>query len=400
MALTDFAVHFDNTYEEVVNKVLVGKAIANLRFEPVLAYGESIERVAYDISGIRVRTVSRGSASTVDTLTDSSSTLTIDTEKETCFYISDGEMKQAGPLNPGTVIGGKVGLKIATDLDGRILNETLNAYLTFDEGDLAGATVNGTPISLNSDTVPQLITRLPAKLLRNNQVLSNMAFVVDSYIASDISQYLLGKQFDIVNSVFKNGYVEGQVAGAELYISENLTGEATITLSSAVTGDTIIINGVVFEAAQCPSLPGEFFSSATDVLTNFGVLLMDPYNDAAATTVIALSDADAATITDLGLYCNTAAGSAGSITIFGRGSGRLTISETMGLGRIVQNLIHCYYGKKGGIDVVIQDFKPVDIRKTANMRGQNIFSSYLMGKKTFTDGSKKFLNVEIASEYL
>ena len=189
MALNDFAVHFDNAYEELVQKVMVGKAIANMRFEPVLSYGESVERVAYDIDAIRVRTVTRGSASTVDPLTDSASTLTIDTEKETVFHLSDGELKQAGPLNPGTVIGGKLGIKTAIDLDSRILNEVLNANLAFDQGDLAGAAVNGSPIDLNATTVPQMVTRLGAKLRRNNQVLTNVAFVIDSYGLADISQY-------------------------------------------------------------------------------------------------------------------------------------------------------------------------------------------------------------------
>ena len=36
------------------------------------------------------------------------------------------------------------------------------------------------------------------------------------------------------------------------------------------------------------------------------------------------------------------------------------------------------------------------MRKTADRRGVNVFSSYLAGIKTFTDGSKKFLNVLLA----
>jgi hypothetical protein len=57
--------------------------------------------------------------------------------------------------------------------------------------------------------------------------------------------------------------------------------------------------------------------------------------------------------------------------------------------------LNCYYGKKGAIDLVVQDMKEVDIRPTADRRGNNIFSSYLAGIRTFTDGAKKFLNVKI-----
>ena len=53
MSLINFQEHFDNAYEEIFNKVLVGKSIANFRFEKKLKYGESVERFAYDISGVK-----------------------------------------------------------------------------------------------------------------------------------------------------------------------------------------------------------------------------------------------------------------------------------------------------------------------------------------------------------
>jgi len=397
VALNDFKVHFDNAYEEVVQKLIVGKAIANMRFEKVLSYGETIERVAYDISGVRVRTVTRGSASTIDTISDSAATLTINIEKETAFYLSDGEMTQAGPMNPGTIIGGKVGVKTAIDFDSRVLNEVLNANLTFDQGDLTGSTVNGSPVQLQATSVPQMITRLPAKLKRNNQILANMAFVIDNYVAADLALYLLGKQFDVVNSIFKNGYVEGQVAGAKVYVSENLTGELVITSTSLQDRDTLTIGGVVFQAEESPAAYGEYRS--TEFFTELAYLINNPTASVANAYSAIRDTADVITIQDtLGLYCSPGEGSTGSLQIFARGSGRITASEVMDDGRIVQNMIHCYYGKKGAIDVVMQSNVPVDVRKTSDRRGQNIFSSYLAGIKTFTDGSKRFLNVEVSVE--
>ena len=130
MALTDYKVQFDNAYQEIFLKVIVGKSIANLRFEPVLVYGGSVTRVLPDISAVRVRTVSRGSASTIDAVTDSGETLTVNVEKEAVFHISDGEAKQTGPLNPGEVLGAKVAQLVAMNLDGKILAEVVNAAQT------------------------------------------------------------------------------------------------------------------------------------------------------------------------------------------------------------------------------------------------------------------------------
>ena len=82
-----------------------------MRYEPMLTYGGSVTRFTYDVSAVRVRTVSRGSASTIDAITDSTEALTINLEKEAVFFISDGEVKQTGPLNPGEVIGGQIAVK-------------------------------------------------------------------------------------------------------------------------------------------------------------------------------------------------------------------------------------------------------------------------------------------------
>lgn len=395
MALTDYKVAYDNTYEEVFNKVLVAKSIANMRYEPMLTFGGSVVRFTYDTSAVRVRTVSRGSASTIDAITDSTETLTINTEKEAVFFISDGEVKQTGPLNPGEVIGGQIAVKVATDLDSRVLAEVLNAYQTFDDGDLTTSASTGTGITLSSTTVPQMVTRMPAKLKNVNQVLTNMAFVIDPYMAADLEQYLLGKQFDIVNSIWKNGY-SGAISMAEVYVSNNLTYTAVLTATGALAaGDVVTIGGVSFTGVtgSVGSTAGNFLvgTSATADLTRLAALITDP----ATTTTggVALSAANQAILADtLGASASAAAS---AMTFTGRGAGRVTVSVTSASATWGSKFLHAYYGKKGAIDLVVQDISSVDMRPTSDRRGVNIFSSYLAGIKTFADGAKKFLDVKI-----
>lgn len=400
MSLTDFKPQFDNAYQEIFQKVLVAKKIANTRFQSVLRYGESIERVAYDISNVRVRSVSRGSASTIDTISDSPETLEINLEKEAVFHISDGEVRQAGPLNPGEVIGAQVAIKVAGDLDARVFAEVLNASYEFDNGDLAGTASTGTPITLNSTTIPQLVSRAPAKLrrLNNQQVTMNMAMVVDSYAAADIAQYLLGKNIDLAGSVFKNGYTD-VVSNAEMYVSENLTGEAVLYLPQTPTdGDTVVIGGVVFtfNTTLTTSAGSVLISGSADAARANLVALV---NDPATTTTygVALSTADQITIEDTLRLVATNSNSADTMTLVGTGSGRLVLAGTLTNTNNTwsKNFIHAYFGKKGAIDLVVQDMKEVDMRKTADRRGTNVFSSYLAGLKTFADGAKKFLDVHI-----
>lgn len=398
MSLTIYKEAFDNAYQEIFQKVLVGKSIANMRFEPTLKYGESVERVAYDISGVRVRSTVRGNASTIDSLSDTSELLTINLEKEAVFHVSDGEVKQSGPLNPGEQIGGQIAMKVATDLDARILYETVNASQTFDNGDLTTLSSSGTAITLSSTTVPQMTSRMPAKLSRQNQVLTNLCWVLDSYAAADVEQYLMGKSIDLAGFVFKNGYA-GPVRNAELYVSENLTGQLLFTFSSGLAsdGDTITINGVVFTLkttlSSGPAVAGEVLLGANfaATITNLAAAINAP--GTTTSTFTALSAANQALVTDT--YRLSAVGTSTTLTVTGIGSGRIIASESATNIALTSNTLFSYFGKKGAIDVVVQDLKEVDMRPTADRRGTNVFSSYLAGIKTFADGAKKFLNVKI-----
>lgn len=394
--ITEFKPWYDNSYQEHFNKSLVGKEIANFRYEANLGkYGESVDRVAFDISGVRVRDVVRGTASTVDSVTDATEQLTINIEKETLIHLSRGELKQAEASNPTEAFGKEIGIKTARYLDAQIFAEVLNAAQTFDTGDLTTLTSTGVAITLSSTTVPQMNSRLAAKLRRGeNQSITNMAMVVDSYAVANIEEYLLGKQFDIVNSVFKNGYTDQAFAMAKMYVSENLTGTAVLTASDVfVDTQTVVINGITFTSEATPTTAGSFdVSTAANSLGYLANLINNPGTTSA--TQIALSAANQALIEDYGL---TAVATATTLTITAKGGGRLTLSETQTNVAWGSNMVHCYYGAKGAIDVVVQDFDEVSMIPTSDKQGMNIFSYLLGGIKTYADGARKFLDVKILS---
>lgn len=398
--LEAFARAFDNTYQEFFPKVLVAMRIANTRLLSNLSYGQSIDRVRYDISAVDVQDRTPRVDGTVDLISDERETLTVDQDKMTLFNLSQKEMVQAGPLNPGTVIGGQVAIKLATYVDADVLSETQNAFATFDTGDLTTLVSSGTPITLNSTTVPQAVTRLPAKLRKNNQNLSNLAMVVDSYGISDMFQYLLGKNADFVNALFQNGYVNEQVASAEVYVSENLTAEAVLGLATAPTdGDTVTVNGVVFTFKATPVLPGAVDIGTADVSrANLEAAING--RDGAGTAYIELSAADRRAITKTYRITATNDNTANTLTIVGIGAGRLTLSETLtdGTDAWTKNFIHAYFGKKGAIDVVVQKETKMEMLQEPKQPGsKNISSTVIYGKKVFYDGAQKFLDFLIAA---
>lgn len=387
-------------YQEVFQKIPVAMKIANTRLLSDLYYGKAIERVAFDISAANVEDITQYTDMTSAVISDSAETLTVDKNKGIMFQISEKEMVQAGPLNPGEVIGAELAKKVGLYLDADALYETVNAAYTFDTGDLTTGSSTGTPITINSTTVPQMVMRLPAKLRKNNQTATNLAFVIDSYGIADMFQYLLGKNADFVNALFQNGYVNEQVAGAKVYVSENLTGQATLGLATQVTAnDTVSVGGVTFTFVGSPTNPGDVDIGANVDGTRANLAAAINGGAGAGTTYIEVSAANRIILSKTLRLTATNNDSTNVLTVVGKGSGRLTVAETLtdATDTWTTNFIHAYFGKEGAIDVVVQKDVKADMRQEPKQPTTNIISRVLYGIKTFTDGSKKFLDVKISS---
>lgn len=377
--------------------------IANTRLLSDLYYGKALERVYIDISSANVEDITQYVDMTAQAVSDTAETITIDQNKGIMFQISEKELVQAGPLNPGEFIGMQLATKVAIYVDADVLYETTSALYDFDNGDLTTGSSDGTPITLNSTTVPQMVMRLPAKLrAKNNQVItagSNMAFVIDSYGIADMFQYLLGKNADFVNALFQNGYVNEQVAGAKVYVSENLTGEAVLDSAQTPTdGDTVTIGGVTFAfRTTLGSTAGAVLisGSADAARANLVALINAPTTT--TTYGVALSTADANIISKTLRLTATNDNTANTATIVGKGSGRLVLGGTLTNTNNTwsKNFIHAYFGKEGAIDVVVQKDVKADMRPEPKQPTTNIISRVLYGVKTFNDGKQKFLDVLI-----
>lgn len=376
------------------------KSVASTRFESNLKFGDTVNRTILDLSAVRVRSFTNLNDQTIDPLTDSEETMTVNVQVGAVFPIARLEKIQAGPLNPAMTAGKEVAIKVANYLDSVVLKETMNAWANFDTGNLTTASSNGTAITLSSTTVPQMVAQSYAKLFSNNVAMTNLCWVLDPFSVSQIAQYPIGKDITSENTVFKNGFT-GNLFGAEVYTSNNLTGEAVLSIATAPTdGDTVTIGGVVFTfKTTLGATPGNVAigGSADAARLNLTELINAPSTTDAGQ--VALSAANQIIISDvLGLTATDDSG-ANTMTIVGQGSSRLTLSETLtdGTDAWTKNFVHAYYGMKGAIDVAVQDQPVMEMRDEAKQLTTNIFNNVVAAVKTFTDGSQKFLDVHIAN---
>lgn len=406
MALNDFKQDYILRYQDILSKVMVGLKVASTRFEPNLKFGDTVVRNILNLSAVRVRSFTNLNDQTVDPLTDSEETMTVNVQVGAVFPIARLEKIQAGPLNPAMVAGKEVAIKVANFLDAEILTQARNAFADFDTGNLTTAASNGTAITLSSTTVPQMVAQSYAKLFSNNVAMTNLCWVLDPFSVSQIAQFPIGKDLTAQNTVFINGFT-GNLFGAEVYTSNNLTGEAVLSIATAPTdGDTVTIGGVVFTFKTIlGSTAGNVLigGSADAARLNLVELLNSPSTTDAGQ--VALSADDQITIQDvLGIGSGSSHGvavvdsaSANTATIIAVGSSRLTLSETLtdATDTWTSNFVHAYYGMKGAIDVAIQDQPEMEMRDEPKQLTTNIFNNVVAAVKTFTDGSQKFLDVLI-----
>jgi hypothetical protein len=409
MALDNFIQKFMDRYEDTFYKVNVSSKIANYRTEPMLTFGNTVKREVLDLTGVRVRAITDGSDRTIDTLSDTEETMTINVKVGASFSLPNSQRIQAGPLDPALKAGKEIAIKLNNHLDAVIFAETRNSFAKFDTGNLTGGASTGVPFALNSTTVPQMVTMAPARLAGNYVTLSNTCWVVDDIAKAQIAQTPIGKDITSANTIFLNGY-NGPVYGSDLYTSQNLTGTAVITGTGTFSnGETIVLNAPSGTTITCTavssigSTAGNFLIGAdlAASLTNLAGLLNAP-TTTSSTQVAFTGNALIALQDELRIGSSAQNGvavvaTATTVTIVGVGSGRLSITETAANASVTSSYISCYFGNKGGIDVAVQE--NIDMLETqeAKQKTKNYLADITAAVKTFADGAKNFLEVKVSA---
>lgn len=394
--ITQFKEGFVPKYQDILHKSLIGRKIASMGLQSSLTWGKKVHRPKVNVSAFAVRDVVRYSDRTMNAFSDSDQYLEIDKQKAVDFQIDDWDKLQTGPLQLGETVGKESALKLKTYIDGDILAETINAAQTFDDGDIAGTAGNGITLAAGSSgNVAKTFTNLLAKLQAYNVENSGMVATLDPYLLAILNQEIFGKELSMTDNTLKNGY-SGPILGFETYMSNNLTFTAELAMADQVSeGDTVTIAGVVFTFNATPSGAGSVDIGA-DAPGSIANLVLAINGGAVGSTYIALSAADRLTLTNLRVEATAATG---KITLKATGSGRgVTTAETLTHASNIwsKRMIHCYAGKKGGIDIVLQQDVMPKFREEPKQLTTNVLISALYGKKVFDDGAAKFIDLKFA----
>ena len=395
------------TYEEVFFKSVTSKVIWNRSTEADLAWGQTVRRGILNLDNVPIVDIDSYVDRALYDVSDSSESITINKNKGTDVYLPYKSIVQQGPLSPEEVIADRLARKMGVYLDAEILAQIINNPNYIDNGSITTGQSNGTPISLSTSNVINVIPWGKTLLRRNNIDLEGgngrLLIIVDAIGANIYEQYILTKQNSFAAETFVKGY-QGTVGGAELYISENLPGQFYLPLNSLPNvGDTITVAGYAFT----------FKSSLT---TAGDVLIGSNASDSRQNILYALIQSQTAGIVNVKYipYTNNSVQQIGinnlrfnvvndntnnRLFVTGTGTGRITLTGTGVFGTLTgsNNWVNFYFGLDSTIDIAIQ--RQIDARIVDHpfREGIIIRFDYLYGTKVFLDRIPKFFRIWIQS---
>ena len=368
----------------LTRNALVATQICSFEEQPDLKYGDRIHR-PYP-NDLVVNDYTKYTDTTQQDLIGTDEYLDIDQSKEISFAIDEVDWIQNKYDLENSYVE-RAAYRLSNDIDGSVLGEVVNANVTCDGSDIGSSGA----ISLSTSNCLNAIMTAWAKLTANGcEMDKTWALVVSPKTASIIAQTVAQDWFSLADLALKNGYA-GNFAGYKVYSSNNVFHKRTISFSSVVATDAITVAGVTFTfVSSIGSTAGNVLKGANDAAALANLAAAINGGSGAGTNYIEVSAADRAKLKNAKAHLDGTTGvltTAGAVVVS-------TDDTTITVGNAEEHAILC---RPGAIDLIMQ--QNIDVRKTPlpKQKADYYIISCLYGKKTFTEGKNRMVDIKIAA---
>ena len=368
----------------LTRNALVATQICSFEEQPDLKYGDRIHR-PYP-NDLVVNDYTKYTDTVQQDLIGTDEYLDIDQSKEISFAIDEVDWIQNKYDLENSYVE-RAAYRLSNDIDGSVLGEVVNANVTCDGSDIGSSGA----ISLSTSNCLNAIMTAGAKLTANGcEMDKTWALVVSPKTASIIAQTVAQDWFSLADLALKNGYA-GNFAGYKVYSSNNVFHKRTISFSSVVATDEITVAGVKFTfVASIGTTAGNVLKGANDAAALANLAAAINGASGAGTTYVEVSAADRAKLKNAKANLDATTGvltTAGAVLVS-------TPDTTITVGNAEEHAILC---RPGAIDLIMQ--QNIDVRKTPlpKQKADYYIISCLYGKKTFTEGKNRMVDIKIAA---
>ena len=369
--------------QRLLKKKLIAREIASMEEQATLRDGDMVHRPYY--SDVVVNNYTKGVDVTVQDVSATDEYLVVNKSKEATVYIDEIDVKQ-NKYDAANKYIDRMTYALKKDIDGAFLQEVLNAEYTMDDGDMWGTA--GNPVTVSVANVFKLFTLTEAKMNANDiEDTKPWFFVITPDVKANIQQTNLVNGFNQADAALRGtlkgmGYL-GTWGNFNIFVSNNVAHSNLVTVSSLAASDTLTINGVTITFKATPAAAGECKPTAAALIGMINGVM------ATAGDYVEFDAADRAKL----LSVNASAIANGSdVEIVTAGSVAYAQSGVTLWGEIA----HCWAGQYGCTDMVIQKDVAVQKNKEPKKTGYNYLCWTLYGIKTFTEGAKRCIKVDVA----
>jgi len=393
-----FAEYMSRRMQRKYFKNAVYPIIANTEEVATLKKGDTLHRPYR--STLVVNTVGTGGSYSRQDITDGDEYLTVATKKETTFYIEEFDEIQSNYAT-ANLYADDAGMALKLHIDGDVLGEYDIASSTVDDGDIGGTASNGLTLSISN--ILAVFSKARKALDSLNIPESDRWAIISPEFADVLYQFLAGKESVLGDSTGQNGNI-GKYAGFTLYKSNALGWSANLVVNSTATDtDTVVIAGVTFTFETSTLTAAGMVKAETSAAVCIDNLVAAINNSealAAATLGTAYYNISAANRAKLAGI--TATDNTTYMSLKGEGVGYVAVSETLtdtaSIWTTTDQIQHNLFGQGKPIDLVIQKYPKVQPEHRDGYIGRDIINSILYGLKTFAEGAKCLVDVQIRSD--
>lgn len=386
--------YWSKKMQEYRKKKLVAMALCDVSEKSGMSSGDTIHKpYSSDVIG---QTYTKGTPFSVQDISATDDTLTINVVRVAPFYVDDVDKIQ-NSYSAADEFSAKAMDKLNRFVDADVLAEYANATSYIDDGDVGGSA--GTNITPSTTNINKIFTAAGRKLNLLNVSADNRFAVISPSILEILQQYTAGKDTQLGDRIMENGLI-GPRFGFDIYVSNNLTYSAVWTpTDNPSNAETLKIGDVTiaFKTASAAAGDLNICSDTANTLASLAAFINAPSTTVADDTdtgYIAMTAANQAKLEGI-----TATASATALTITFPGGGEIVGGGTA-QGTWSSEIVHCLFGQKGATALVLQKEPGIKIKDVSDKLGKNFAPWMLYGLKTWNNNKDLLVDGRILATSL
>jgi hypothetical protein len=387
-------------------KMTIYKEIVNMEEQSTLVKGTAVSRPYR--SALVVKTLAADGAYERQAITDTTETLTVDTQNVIAIYVTDVDALQTN-YNTKNQYGDDAMKRMDEHLDGDILGEYSSASSVVGAYEVAGtgSASDGLGFTLTTSNILSVFSKVRTKLQRKHIPMNDRWAIISPEFFEVLMQFIAGRESLLGDKVGTNPKEMGTYGGFRLFVSEATGWSARLEVNSQATdADTVVINGVTFTfETSTLDAAGKVKSetSAAVCIDNLVAAINNSESLADATLGTAYYNVSAANRAKLAGIVATDGTT--YMTLKGEGVGYCVVSETLtdaaSVWTSTYQIQHNLFGQGKPIDLVVQKYPKIAFKDRSDASygyiGQDMVVWDLYGLKTFTEGADALVDVQILS---